>query len=41
VEQRGRGTINLLTWREQSDICRYSKLTKDLGYCVISLGEFV
>ena len=39
VEQRDRGTINLPTWREQSDIRRYSKLTKDPGYCVVSQGE--
>jgi hypothetical protein len=41
VEHRGRGTINLPTWREQSDIGRYSKLDKDLGYGVVSLGDLV
>ena len=41
VEQRDRGTINLPTWREQSDIGSYSKLDKDLGYGVVSRGELV
>ena len=33
VEQRDRGTINLKTWSEQSDIGRYSK------HCVVLLGK--
>ena len=41
VDHRGSGTINLPTWREQSDIGCYSKLAKDLGYGVVSLGELV
>ncbi len=41
MEHRGRGTINLPTWREQSDIGLYSKLVKDLGYGVVSRGELV